>query len=223
MTPHGVLVIEPCPLFLHAWLGLVEAPDFGLFLAGHGARMDERSTLDGLCRASVALICLADAEIGPAAFEPLLSRAPNLAVVGLAYRVDGLTASTMRAAGATAVLAKGSRAVRVLGALLAAASGAAPDATEPIAPVASGAAWVPSGACPADALTRREREVLHLLSGGCSPGRIARDLALSRRTVESHLLKAYRKLGVSSQIEAIRAITGRSGSEPQGAPLREPA
>jgi DNA-binding CsgD family transcriptional regulator len=50
-------------------------------------------------------------------------------------------------------------------------------------------------------LTRREREVIGLAAGGHSNAEIARRLVLSVRTVESHLYRAMRKLGVSTRQE----------------------
>ena len=54
-------------------------------------------------------------------------------------------------------------------------------------------------------LTDREWEVLDLLSGGASNEDIARALVLSTETVRTHLKKLYRKLGVRSREEAVRA------------------
>jgi pimeloyl-ACP methyl ester carboxylesterase/DNA-binding CsgD family transcriptional regulator len=54
------------------------------------------------------------------------------------------------------------------------------------------------------ALSRREREVAVLASRGESAARIAKQLFIGERTVESHLLSAYAKLGVRSKAELIR-------------------
>jgi pimeloyl-ACP methyl ester carboxylesterase/DNA-binding CsgD family transcriptional regulator len=55
-----------------------------------------------------------------------------------------------------------------------------------------------------DALSRREREVAVLASGGATATEIAGHLVLSKRTVESHLVSIYDKLGVGSKTELIR-------------------
>ena len=55
-----------------------------------------------------------------------------------------------------------------------------------------------------EALSRREREVALLASRGETATAIAMQLALSRRTVESHLVTVYGKLGVASKSELIR-------------------
>jgi len=51
-------------------------------------------------------------------------------------------------------------------------------------------------------LTPRETEVLELLADGVTASRIAEQLSLSVRTVETHLANAYRKLGVRSRDDA---------------------
>ena len=52
-------------------------------------------------------------------------------------------------------------------------------------------------------LTPRERQVLELLSGGLTVGQIASRLSISPRTVETHVAKLYRKLGVRTRVQAI--------------------
>ena len=55
-----------------------------------------------------------------------------------------------------------------------------------------------------DALSRREREVALLASRGETAAEIAGQLFISERTVESHLVNVYAKLGLRSKSELIR-------------------
>jgi DNA-binding CsgD family transcriptional regulator len=55
-----------------------------------------------------------------------------------------------------------------------------------------------------EALTEREREVARLATTGLTAKEIGERLFIGRRTVESHLVHAYLKLGVSSKRELIR-------------------
>lgn len=51
-------------------------------------------------------------------------------------------------------------------------------------------------------LTSRELQILEGVYSGFSNARIARQLNLSEHTIKSHLYNAYRKLGISSRLEA---------------------
>jgi LuxR family transcriptional regulator, maltose regulon positive regulatory protein len=53
-------------------------------------------------------------------------------------------------------------------------------------------------------ISRREQDVLLLLSSGCSNRQIARKLHISESTVKTHLGKIYDKLGVNSRTQAAR-------------------
>ena len=55
-----------------------------------------------------------------------------------------------------------------------------------------------------DRLSSREREIVQLLAEGRSNKEIARDLALSVKTVETRRGSVVRKLGVSSLAELVR-------------------
>lgn len=62
---------------------------------------------------------------------------------------------------------------------------------------------------PAQALTKRELEVLQLVSEGLSNQQISKRLFLSQATVKSHLVHIYAKLGVDSRTAAVAAATDR--------------
>lgn len=57
---------------------------------------------------------------------------------------------------------------------------------------------------PDDTLTAREREILRLLSDGLTAREIGETLGLSPRTIEGHVAKILRKLGVRNRVEAVR-------------------
>ena len=60
-----------------------------------------------------------------------------------------------------------------------------------------------------DILTKREKEVLHLLSRGRFYKEIADDLHVSMETVKSHCRNIYEKLHVSSRTEALNKYYNR--------------
>jgi DNA-binding NarL/FixJ family response regulator len=55
-------------------------------------------------------------------------------------------------------------------------------------------------------LTRREREVLHLLANGLAQPEIAKKLVISSKTVSSHIQHILAKLGVHSRAQAVAAV-----------------
>jgi DNA-binding CsgD family transcriptional regulator len=61
-------------------------------------------------------------------------------------------------------------------------------------------------------LTAREREVALLAAGGRSSREIADVLYLSTRTVETHLARVYRKLGISTRSELAAALGTADGT-----------
>ncbi|WP_455352202.1 response regulator [Streptomyces sp. SYSU K217416] len=62
---------------------------------------------------------------------------------------------------------------------------------------------------PAQALTKRELEVLQLVGDGLSNQQISKRLFLSQATVKSHLVHIYAKLGVDSRTAAVAAAGAR--------------
>ncbi|CAL9580616.1 Transcriptional regulatory protein LiaR [Streptomyces sp. enrichment culture] len=62
---------------------------------------------------------------------------------------------------------------------------------------------------PAEALTKRELEVLQLVADGLSNQQISKRLFLSQATVKSHLVHVYAKLGVDSRTAAVATAAAR--------------
>lgn len=61
-----------------------------------------------------------------------------------------------------------------------------------------------------DSLTKSERAVVDLVARGLSNGEVAERLFVSRRTVESHLLHVYAKVGSRSRVELARQAADRA-------------
>ena len=55
-------------------------------------------------------------------------------------------------------------------------------------------------------LTAREREVALLAAGGRSSREIAEHLGLSTRTVDTHLARVYRKLGITGRSDLAMSL-----------------
>lgn len=79
-------------------------------------------------------------------------------------------------------------------------------------------------------LTRRQRDLLRLLSLGYDNRRMAQEMDLSVKTVENHLTALYRAIGVSSRLEAhnyalrhpeVLGVAGREMAQDRAAPRVE--
>jgi DNA-binding NarL/FixJ family response regulator len=75
---------------------------------------------------------------------------------------------------------------------------------------------------PAPPLTQRQRELLRLLSQGCDNRKIAQTMDLSVKTVEHHLTRLYRALGVESRLEAVNYAMRHPEVLAASGPLPEP-
>lgn len=126
---------------------------------------------------------------------------PTLAVVALADRAERGLVDEALAAGAAAFVLKRMRRALGLAAALAVTSLDGPSrGSLPRAKAAAAAA-----AADGPRLTRRELEILRLVSEGRSNRDVGRLLWVSDQTVKFHLANIYRKLGVGSRYEAAQA------------------
>jgi DNA-binding CsgD family transcriptional regulator len=82
--------------------------------------------------------------------------------------------------------------------------------TEPTLPPVPVTGRVPPGKS-LPGLTRREREVAALVGKGLANRRIASELVLSERTVETHVRNILKKLGLESRAQLAALITTGSG------------
>ncbi|MBN1657098.1 MAG: response regulator [Anaerolineae bacterium] len=61
----------------------------------------------------------------------------------------------------------------------------------------------PESSTPSPVLTQRQCEILRLLQQGYDNQRLSSELGLSIKTIENHLTRIYRQLGVQSRLEAV--------------------
>jgi non-specific serine/threonine protein kinase len=75
----------------------------------------------------------------------------------------------------------------------------------------------PASRRPPGLLTGREQQIAGLVGEGMSSRDVARQLCISKRTVDAHLEHIFGKLGISSRVQLAAWLDpGRSGSEPGG-------
>ena len=71
---------------------------------------------------------------------------------------------------------------------------------------------------PVRKLTLRQRQILELIARGKPSRQIAKTLGVSKTTIDTHIRRAYRKLGVEKQTSAVLALMQSSGSEEEKQP-----
>ncbi len=123
---------------------------------------------------------------------------PGLKTLVLADTADDAALAAAFGAGATIVISRAASAEDVALAVR--------QAFAPSIFLAHAAHVVPTGprSTSDGGLTKREREILKLVSEGYSNGRVARLLWVTEQTVKFHLSNIYRKLDVANRTEASR-------------------
>jgi DNA-binding NarL/FixJ family response regulator len=196
----------------------VEEAERYLRRVGDHDRFERVTALELLVRARLARGEVESAAAAAAELEQIAATVPTRPLRAAALRARGLVASVQDPAGASAALEDAADLFREAGARYEAAlarlelarafaaAGREADATaaEAAGRRELGALGVPPPMPAATgggdgSLTRREREVLHLLAQGRSNDEIAAELVLSVRTIESHVAAIYLKIGVGGR------------------------
>ena len=131
------------------------------------------------------------------------SRSPSRVLIFTA-REDGETVLAAMRSGVHGFLAKSAAIDDVTSAMVAVARG------EPVFPPEHERAAVQelgrlarAARTASPTLTRREITILQLLADGLTLRQVGTSLGISHRTVESHITKLYRKLGVKTRVQAM--------------------
>ncbi len=137
----------------------------------------------------------------------LAAAAPRLPILTVADCRDRRHAKKIRSAGACSVLPAETGLGMLVAALAHLRAGALPPPGR-IMPNPAPPAEPPLPPCAPRALTRRQREVLALLSQGKSNRLIAAALALSEDTVKVHVKEIIKRLRVKNRTQAALVATG---------------
>ena len=134
---------------------------------------------------------------GLEATRRILQTSPHIAVLIVTMFDDDSVFAAMQA-GARGYLLKDAEPEELAKAVRAAARG-----ESPLDPRAGRALLqARSGGSPLDSLSDREREVLAMVARGLPNKLIARELAISEKTVKTHLTSVFRTIGVSDRTQA---------------------
>ena len=135
---------------------------------------------------------------GVDATSRIVAADPAVRVVGLSVHADPGYVEAMLAAGAAGYLLKGAAPEEVVRAVRTVAAGHVYLAPEVTAAVVRSAARTTAGSGGTIPLSPREKEVLRLLAEGKATKRVALDLGISAKTVESHRRQIMEKLNLWS-------------------------
>ena len=125
---------------------------------------------------------------------------PSTSVLALTAHQEEPYVLAMLEAGAAGYITKSARGAEVVGAVRAAAAGETVFSSGAAAHVVG--RMLGRGGAPAP-LTGRELDVLRAAARGLGNKQIAAELAMSPRTVQTHLTHVFAKLGVASRTEAV--------------------
>lgn len=197
-TPLRIVLADDHPVVRAGLRGmLAEAPGFAV--VGEAADGEEAVALARRLRPDVILMDLRMPRLdGVAATERIAAEAGCGRVVILTTYDGDADILPAIEAGATGYLLKDAPRDELLRAITAAAAG------QPLLAPAVAARLIRRVRQPAaDALSGREIEVLRLAARGASNREIGRSLFVSEATVKTHLVHAYRKLGVGDRTAAV--------------------
>ncbi len=155
-----------------------------------------------LCAERQPDVVLMDLEMpvldGIEATRRIRSAQPGVAVVVLTSFSDRERILRALDAGAAGYLLKDAEPAELRRAIEAAARGEAPLDPKAARALLSARA----GPTAVQSLSEREREVLAMVAEGLPNKLIARELAISEKTVKAHLTKVYREIGVTDRTQA---------------------
>jgi DNA-binding NarL/FixJ family response regulator len=118
------------------------------------------------------------------------------------------------AAGASGFLVKNTPPEKLLEAIRDVASGGGPMSSHIARKVIQAFHPTSQNAPPIENLTPRERQILVLLSRGLSYKMMAADLNLSMGTIQTHIIRIYKKLHVNCRTEAVMKYVDATGPRP---------
>jgi DNA-binding NarL/FixJ family response regulator len=196
----SILLADDHPLARQGVRSILDkAPD--IQIVGEAGDGNEIKQLVANLLPDVLLLDLVMPNLSPATLEKWVrENYPDTATLVLTAHDRDVYLSSMMEAGAAGYLDKKLRAGQLISAIRRAAQGEILFDKEQIERAYR---WMGDVRKKWDSLSKREREVLQLLTEGMDNGAIANSLEITINTAEKHLANIYKKLGVTSRTEAI--------------------
>jgi len=203
--PFRVLIADDHPLFRNGLRALLEA-DPETEVIGEAATGEEACTLASSLQPDVILMDLNMPVVsGIEATRRILHTSPHIRILVVTMYEDDHSVFTAMRAGARGYLLKGASPDEVLRAIAAVGSGEAIFSPSIATRLIDFFAHLQPTALPQalPELTEREHEILILIAQGQSNATIAKQLALSPKTVSNYVSNIFSKLQVAGRVEAI--------------------
>jgi DNA-binding NarL/FixJ family response regulator len=213
-----VLIVDDHDLFRTGLRALLEEEGFEVADSAGGAAGVRRAR--GFAPQVVVMDMNMPGMSGVEATPLMLEAAPRASILMLTVATDESEVLDAVRAGASGYLLKDAELSDIVTGIRAAAAGhstiAARVAGHLLLSVRSNDSGTPSAPSPGGPeLSRREREVLTLVTDGCDNAEIAGRLYVSPSTVKNHVSRLFEKLGVDNRVQAATFAIREGLAEPE--------
>jgi DNA-binding NarL/FixJ family response regulator len=200
-----IAILEDSHVIQDRFKSIIEQSDLG----SQVALAESNEQFEQLLNAGPLDVVLADLGLldgsGLVSIQRVCARYPQCQVIVVSSLSDPETVTTALATGAVGYVQKDDACIEIIEAIEQALSGGSPISASIARKIVETMQFQPQLADPDDdhGLTKREVEVLTVLSKGLSHAETAKTLSIARTTLPVHVRNIYRKLQAHNRTEAI--------------------
>jgi len=210
-TATRVAIIDPQPMY-RAGISRILSGQPSIRLAGEGGSLADAVALARLKAVDVMILDVTlDTEF--TAIASIRAAFPEMALIAVGGGAEIDTVAVAMRAGVRACLPRSVDGPGLLDAIARVSRGelyVAPSMGWQLLSRLTTARAVPRSGAQAVQFTSREEEIMHLVASGATNKEVARNLAVSVKTVKHHLTNVMQKLRVRNRVEAVVAYQARN-------------